>query len=152
MNQMSRTIKALSTLNIYKSWRLKFLHISVYKLNVPVVRSPGGCEEWEWVLEPVCGGVGEGVLQPPRPRLARGRRRGRGQRPLPLPAVWVQLLLLVSHDLDSHHSYSYILIKVFVLRAQHTLAFCEKASRSSVCRFFHASPSSTLIALRHGEC
>ena len=117
-----------------------------------MVRSPGGSEEWEWVLEPVCGGVGEGVLQPPRPRLARGRRRGRGQRPLPLPAVGVQLLLLVSHDLDSHHSYSYILIKVFVSWAQHTLAFCEKASRSSVCRFFHASPSSTLIALSHGEC
>ena len=51
------------------------------------------------MLEPVCGGVGEGVGQPPR--LARRRGRGRGQRPLPLPAVGVQLLLLVSHDLDS---------------------------------------------------
>ena len=54
MNQMSRTIKALSTLDIYKSWRLEFLlklsnisylTSSVYNWNVPMVRSPGGCEE-----------------------------------------------------------------------------------------------------------
>ena len=32
--------------------------------------------------------------------------------------------------------------------SEHTFAFCENASRSSVWRFFQASPSSTLIALK----
>ena len=48
MNQMSRTIKALSTLDIYKSCKLEFQNLwSRYleALCVPVIRAPGCSEE-----------------------------------------------------------------------------------------------------------
>ena len=152
MNQMSRTIKALSTLDIYKSCKLELQNL------------------WSRYLEALC-------TCDPRPRLQWGMRRGAGAcvwgcgggggaAPPPGSSPWQRPRTATSSASSSRgaassarqpwsgqlYSYSYILIKVFVPRAQHTLAFCEKASRSSVCRFFHASPSSTLIALGHGEC
>ena len=106
------------------------------------------CKKGEWVRQPG-GRVGHGHhrrLYGRATGVARPVGVGGWHGPFPLPTIGMKFLLFVSHNLLKLNLWENDVIQFF--HNYLTFAFCEKASLSSVWRFFQASPSRTLIALK----